>query len=51
MEVVAIEWLLLQDPRAWRSVAAVLPVSERLRARVGGSAYEEAVERESAGLV
>jgi hypothetical protein len=35
---------------AWQPVAAVLPVSGRLRALVSGPAYEEAVARESARL-
>jgi hypothetical protein len=35
-------------PVAWRPVAAVLPVSGRLRALVSGPEYEEAVARESA---
>jgi len=38
------------QPVAWRPIAAVLPVSERLRALVSGPAYEEAVARESASL-
>ena len=50
----AIEQGLVVDasgqPVAWQPVAAVLPVSERLRALVGGPDYEEAVARESARL-
>jgi acetoin utilization deacetylase AcuC-like enzyme len=37
-------------PAAWEPVASVLPVSERLLARVSGPAYEEAVARAGAGL-
>jgi hypothetical protein len=36
------------QPVAWRPVAAVLPVSERLTALVTGPAYEEAAASESA---
>ena len=39
------------QPVAWRPVAAVLPVSERLRALVGGAEYEQAAAEESASLV
>ena len=50
----AIEQGLVVDasgqPVAWQPVAAVLPVSERLRALVGGPDYQEAVARESARL-
>jgi len=35
-------------PVDWRPISTVLPVSERLRARVGGPDYEEAVAQESA---
>ena len=36
------------QPLVWEPVATVLPVSERLVARVSGPAYEEAVATESA---
>jgi len=35
-------------PVDWRPISTVLPVSERLRARVGGPDYEEAAAQESA---
>jgi acetoin utilization deacetylase AcuC-like enzyme len=38
------------EPLVWQPVAAVLPVSERLKQRVSGDAYQEAVTRESEGL-
>ena len=38
------------EPAEWRPVSTVLPVSERLRARVSGPAYDAAVARESARL-
>jgi acetoin utilization deacetylase AcuC-like enzyme len=37
-------------PAVWEPIATVLPVSERLRARVGGPAFEQAVEAERARL-
>jgi len=36
------------EPATWEPVATVLPVSPRLRARVGGPDYETAVADESA---
>ncbi len=35
------------EPAQWTPVATVLPVSERLRALVGGTEYDEAVRREA----
>jgi len=38
------------EPVQWRPIPAVLPVSERLKERVGGAEYQQAVARASEGL-